>query len=129
MLGDARLKADKPALNSADYGSVELVSKGESLSVRLLLPPSDVCEGDFKLTEAVKSYPLVPGMGAAKLVYRGQWKAGQSAKCIAALEGPGGSERVAEIFEPSLGSRQINFCLMDPGALVCTKVRTYLIKM
>ncbi len=128
MLGNGRLKAEKPPLNSADYGSAELVSNGEHLNIKVTLPPSDMCEGDFKLVETVKSYPLVPGMGAAKLVYQGQWKPDQPAKCIEALQGPGGKDRVVEVYEPSLGSRQINLCLMDPGTFACTKARAYLIK-
>jgi hypothetical protein len=124
LLQEGNLTAVKPLLNGADYGEVQLVSQGETLGVKLMLPPADVCQGAFKLTEMKKSYP--PIYGTKMLVYSGQWNAGQTSKCIEALGGPGGPVREISIAEEDItGYRTMSICNDDPGKLLCTGGRTY----
>jgi hypothetical protein len=126
LLQEGNHTAMRPPLNNADYGEVQVNSKGEDLGLKLMLPPSDVCEGSFKLKEMRKSYPLLSFMGTKTLVYSGQWNSGQSSKCIEALGAPGGAVREVSIYEEDLtGKRTMTICNDDPGKLICTGGRTY----
>ena len=128
QLGDIQRTGKGPLLQRDTYGTAELTSKGEKMTLQLKLASGATCDGQFTLKESVSSWPIIGGMmgkSEAYLVYQGKWAADQSADCLKALNGPGGQERQVNVYDTSLGVRNVFICNDAPGGLVCSNSRIY----